>query len=176
MVAELLRSTAGDDDVEEVDEMLSFSGFRGLLNENLLTKRSGLGFGDKTGGLLPDLLVVSVEPEDLTLSMSLFEGADELFDLTDLLPGECRELVPLSFFFQFLMESSIESELFEPLALKGLLSLGRCRLEVGVGVVSGSRLSDGVLGFSNLVAKLFRSTAGNNNVEEVDEMLSFFGF
>ena len=59
VVAELLRSTAGDDDVEEVDEMLSFSGFRGLLNENLLTKRSGLGFGDKTGGLLPDLLVVS---------------------------------------------------------------------------------------------------------------------
>ena len=59
MVAELLRSTAGDDDVEEVDEMLSFSGFRVLLNENLLTERSGLGFGDKTGGLLPDLLVVS---------------------------------------------------------------------------------------------------------------------
>ena len=59
VVAELLRSTAGDDDVEEVDEMLSFSGFRVLLNENLLTKRSGLGFGDKTGGLLPDLLVVS---------------------------------------------------------------------------------------------------------------------
>jgi hypothetical protein len=84
-VAELLRSTAGDDDVEEVDEMLSFSGFRGLLNENLLTKRSGLGFGDKTGGLLPDLLVVSVESKDLTLSTSLFEGADELFDL-----GRCR--------------------------------------------------------------------------------------
>ena len=81
VVAELLRSTAGDDDVEEVDEMLSFSGFRGLLNENLLTKRSGLGFGDKTGGLLPDLLVVSVESKDLTLSTSLFEGADELFDL-----------------------------------------------------------------------------------------------
>ena len=56
-----LRSTAGDDDVEEVEEMVSCSGFprEVLLNENLLTKRSGLGFGDKTGGLLPDLLVVS---------------------------------------------------------------------------------------------------------------------
>ena len=28
VVAELLRSTAGDDDVEEVDEMLSFSSFK----------------------------------------------------------------------------------------------------------------------------------------------------
>ena len=80
VVAKLLRLTAGDDEVEEVDEMLSFSGFRGLLNKNLLT-RSGLGFGNKTGGLLPDLLVVSVESKDLTLSTSLFEGADELFDL-----------------------------------------------------------------------------------------------
>ena len=67
VVAELLRSTAGDDDVEEVDEMLSFSGFRGLLNENLLTKRSGLGFGDKTGGLLPDLLVVSEKKDKINL-------------------------------------------------------------------------------------------------------------
>ena len=28
VVAELLQSTAGNDDVEEVDEMLSFSGFK----------------------------------------------------------------------------------------------------------------------------------------------------
>ena len=72
VVAELLRSTAGDDDVEEVDEMLSFSGFRGLLNENLLTKRSGLGFGDKTGGLLPDLLVVSEKKEKINLDRKSF--------------------------------------------------------------------------------------------------------
>ena len=67
------------------------------MNKNLLTK-SGLGFGNKTGGLLPDLLLVSVEFKDLTLSTSSFERADELTEVTVVAePEVCPLIISLPF-------------------------------------------------------------------------------
>ena len=93
-----LQSTAGEDELEEAEEMESLSFFCCLLKENLLTKRSGLGFGDNTGGFMEDLLLTSVESKDLRISILLFDGTDELLVLIDSLLNEFCGLVPFSFF------------------------------------------------------------------------------